>query len=125
MTFATNPTPPISGRETLTAFIQLTTKGFGMELMVQAEAAVMPSAAVSGHVDSVVADVELQRRVQNFLLSRRVPRTSRLRIAAHAGVVTLHGTHRSFYHKQLCINCCLRVAGVVRLVDATRVEADS
>jgi osmotically-inducible protein OsmY len=96
-----------------------------MELLVQADTAVMPSSAVSSHVDSAVADVELQRRVRNFLLSRRVPRTSRLRIDAHGGVVTLHGTHRSFYHKQLCINCCLRVAGVVRLVDATRVAADS
>jgi hypothetical protein len=27
----------------------------------------------------------------------------------------------SFYHKQLCLNCCQRVAGVVRLIDQIHV----
>jgi osmotically-inducible protein OsmY len=70
---------------------------------------------------SAGADHELQRRISNFLLNRRLPKSSKLRIDAKNGVVTLQGTHRSFYHKQLCINCCQRVAGVVRLIDATRV----
>jgi osmotically-inducible protein OsmY len=96
-----------------------------MELLVQADAAHTTSASGTSPFDSAVADIELQRRVRNFLLSRRVPQSSRLRIVADGGIVTLHGTHRSYYHKQLCINCCLRVAGVVRLVDATRVVADS
>jgi hypothetical protein len=69
-----------------------------------------------------VADIELQRRVRNFLQNRCVPRTSDLQIEASNGVVTLRGTHRSFYHKQLCINCCQRVAGVVRLIDTTKVS---
>ena len=96
-----------------------------MELLVQADAGPTSSAPVTTSFDSAVADNELQRRVRNFLVSRRVPQSSRLRIVAEGGVVTLYGTHRSYYHKQLCINCCLRVAGVVRLVDATRVAADS
>jgi osmotically-inducible protein OsmY len=67
------------------------------------------------------SDRELQRRVSIYLANRRLPSSSRLRIEAKNGVVTLSGTHESFYHKQLCINCCQRVAGVVRLIDATRV----
>jgi osmotically-inducible protein OsmY len=68
-----------------------------------------------------VADIELQRRVRNFLQNRCVPRSSNLDIEARNGVVTLRGTHHSFYHKQLCINCCQRVAGVVQLIDTTKV----
>ncbi len=71
--------------------------------------------------NSVAADHELQRRISSFLLNRRLPQSSKLRIDAKNGVVTLQGTHRSFYHKQLCIHCCQRVAGVVRLINATRV----
>ncbi len=68
------------------------------------------------------ADRELQRRVRNYLQNRRLPQ-AQLRIDAENGVVTLRGTHRSFYHKQLCISCCQRVAGVVQLVDATKVDS--
>lgn len=68
------------------------------------------------------ADRELQRRIRSFL-SNRLPLSSRLRIEADNGVVTVMGTHTSFYHKQLCINCCQRVAGVVQLIDTTKVIA--
>jgi hypothetical protein len=63
---------------------------------------------------------ELQRRVRSFL-SNRLPQSSRLRIEADNGVLTVQGTHTSFYHKQLCINCCQRVAGVVQLIDMSKV----
>jgi hypothetical protein len=68
------------------------------------------------------ADRELQRRVHTFLVNR-LPQSSRLRFEADNGVVTVRGTHTSFYHKQLCINCCQRVAGVVQLIDMTKVVA--
>jgi osmotically-inducible protein OsmY len=70
--------------------------------------------------NSAIGDRELQRRVRSFL-SNRLPQSSRLRIEADNGVVTLQGTHTSFYHKQLCINCCQRVAGVVQLIDMSKV----
>jgi hypothetical protein len=81
----------------------------------------MAAINVSNAVNSAAADRELQRRISIFLANRRLPYSSKLRIDAKNGVVTLQGTHHSFYHKQLCINCCQRVAGVVRLIDATRV----
>jgi hypothetical protein len=71
--------------------------------------------------NSAAADRELQRRIGIFLENRQLPHSSQLRIDAKNGVVTLRGTHRSFYHKQLCINCCQRVAGVVQLIDSTKV----
>lgn len=72
--------------------------------------------------DSHSADGDLQRRIRNFLQSRGIPHASSLQIDAHHGVVTLQGVHRSYYQKQLCINCCQRVAGVVQLIDATKVQ---
>ena len=72
--------------------------------------------------NSATADRELQRRIRSFL-SNRIPQSSRLRIEADNGVVTVQGTHNSFYHKQLCINCCQRVAGVVQLIDTSKVIA--
>lgn len=69
---------------------------------------------------SATANRELQRRVRSFL-SNRLPKSSRLRVEADNGVVTVQGTHKSFYHKQLCINCCQRVAGVVQLIDMSKV----
>jgi len=94
-----------------------------MILQAQADVAATTSIHTPSSLNSAAADIELQRRVRNFLQNRCVPRTSNLKIEARGGVVTLRGTHRSFYHKQLCINCCQRVAGVLQLIDATKVSA--
>lgn len=94
-----------------------------MTLQAQADAFATIQHNSSNLSNSAGADVELQRRIRIFLQSRRVPRSMDLKIEAKNGVVTLQGTHRSFYHKQLCINCCQRVAGVVQLIDATKVLA--
>jgi hypothetical protein len=92
----------------------------GIPLYAQLDAAPTLTRSSSHNADS---DRELQRRVSIYLANRRLPSSSRLRIEAKNGVVTVRGTHDSFYHKQLCINCCQRVAGVVRLIDATRVRS--
>jgi osmotically-inducible protein OsmY len=91
-------------------------------ILQAAEPSVTTAVNVSRLNNSATADRELQRRIRSFL-SNRLPQSSRLRIEADNGVVTLHGTHTSFYHKQLCINCCQRVAGVVQLIDTTKVIA--
>jgi len=93
-----------------------------MMILQAAELPVTTVAHGSRANNSASADRELQRRVRSFL-SNRLPQSSRLRIEADNGVVTVQGTHTSFYHKQLCINCCQRVAGVVQLIDGTKVIA--
>jgi len=62
-------------------------------------------------------DADLERRVMSFLWGRHVPSLRHLAVQAVAGTVTLRGQVRSFYEKQLCHDCCRRVAGVVRLID--------
>jgi osmotically-inducible protein OsmY len=68
------------------------------------------------------ADRELERRISVFLAGRHVPSLRHLVVEACGGVVTLRGRVKSFYEKQLSQQCCQRVAGVVRLVDAVEVN---
>jgi osmotically-inducible protein OsmY len=62
-------------------------------------------------------DCDLQRRVVNYLFDRRVSSLRAIEVTASAGTVTLRGRVASYYEKQLCLHCCRRVAGVMRLID--------
>jgi len=66
-------------------------------------------------------DRDLERRVVNFLVGYKMPSLRTVDIQSDRGTVTLRGKLPSFYHRQLCIHCCRRVAGVIRLVDETEV----
>jgi hypothetical protein len=65
---------------------------------------------------------ELERRVRNFLDQRSIPSLRRLTVEAAGNSVVLRGTVRTYYEKQLAINCCQRVAGVLDVVDAIEVS---
>lgn len=67
------------------------------------------------------ADVDLKRRVLNYLVGRHVPSLRDLQVQTRAGTVILSGRVGSFYEKQLALNCCRRVAGVYELVDCIEV----
>ncbi len=67
------------------------------------------------------ADRDLERRVMNFLHGWQMPGLRRLQVEATGGTVTLRGTVNSFYEKQLSQQCCRRVAGVLKLIDAISV----
>ena len=68
-------------------------------------------------VDLERADRELERRIKNFLAARHVPGLRHLDVQARAGTVTLSGRVLTFYEKQLCNQCCRRVAGVTQLIN--------
>lgn len=72
------------------------------------------------------ADRELQARIVGYLLARNAPAIGQVEVEANNGTVTLRGQVRTFYQRQLCVHCCLRVAGVVQLIDQIHVmdEAD-
>ena len=74
---------------------------------------------VTERVDS--ADHDLQRRVVNFLQGWQMPGLRNVEVQVASGTVTLRGTVNSFYEKQLSQQCCRRVAGVLKLVDAVNV----
>ena len=66
-------------------------------------------------------DENLERRIANFLWQRRVPSLQHVEVEVTNGTAVLQGTVRSFYEKQLCLNCCQRVAGVRRIIDKLEV----
>ncbi|MBA4018368.1 MAG: hypothetical protein C0483_14475 [Pirellula sp.] len=67
-------------------------------------------------------DLDLQRRVVSFLADANMPGLRQLRVDAVDGTVTLRGTVRTYYEKQLSQQRCKRVAGVVRMVDQIEVS---
>ena len=69
------------------------------------------------------SDLDLQRRVVNFLASRYRPTLKKLKVEARQGTITLTGKVTSFYEKQIAIGCCLRVAGAHRLIDLVEVPS--
>ena len=66
-------------------------------------------------------DRDLERRVTSFLATRHVPGLRNLEVEAQNGVVTVSGQVLTFYEKQLCNQCCRRVAGVLQLINEVAV----
>ncbi len=67
-------------------------------------------------------DLDLARRVENFLHSKQMRSLRQVDVAAERGTVVLRGDVASFYEKQLCLSCTRRVAGVINLVDEIQVR---
>jgi BON domain-containing protein len=68
------------------------------------------------------SDSELERRIANFLHHRHVPGGERIRLVAHEGVVAVSGQISTRSAKWLCIECCRRVAGVLRVIDQVKIQ---
>ena len=75
---------------------------------------------ISGRVDFPDADVE--QRVRSFLNSRHFPAFRRLSVDVANGSVRLSGNLPTFYEKQVALNSCQRVAGVLHLIDEIAVS---
>ena len=67
-------------------------------------------------------DLDLENRVCRYLDSQHFPSFKRLRIEAERGSVTIMGTVCSFYERQVAINSCQQVAGVLKLIDQIVVD---
>jgi osmotically-inducible protein OsmY len=68
-------------------------------------------------------DEDLRRRISSFLGSRHFPAFRRLEVSVLAGAVTVRGQVGSYYEKQVALDTCRRVAGVLRTIDQVEVEA--
>jgi osmotically-inducible protein OsmY len=76
---------------------------------------------VRSEMGLIELDHDLERRVINYLAQQHFPQLHAVEVRAQQGVVTIQGRVSSFYERQLCIHCCQRVAGVVRLNDQIEV----
>lgn len=68
------------------------------------------------------SDLDLAQRVKAFLNSRHFPVFRHLTVAVRNGAVTISGKVQTFYEKQVALNSCQRVAGVLTLVDGIDVK---
>lgn len=71
--------------------------------------------------DGKVADLDLERRVSNFLSGLDLPGLGGLEVVVRDGTVVISGRVTSFYHKQIATSCCQRVAGVVHVLNEVQV----
>ena len=71
--------------------------------------------------EQVDSSCDLADRVTAFLHSRQRRPLQRITVRAKGGTVTLEGKVGTFYERQLCIECCRRVAGVIKLIDRIEV----
>ncbi|TWU28619.1 hypothetical protein Pla144_19110 [Bythopirellula polymerisocia] len=62
-------------------------------------------------------DVSLESRIANYLYHRHVPGCEGIQTMANLGTVVVRGKLPSRHAKWLCIECCRRVAGVIKLID--------
>jgi osmotically-inducible protein OsmY len=63
------------------------------------------------------ADIDLARRVRQYLHTQQPALLRRIELTAQLGIVTIQGVVCSFYERQLAIACTRRVAGVRQVVD--------
>ena len=68
-------------------------------------------------------DKDLRLRVLLFLAQKGHPPLRKLAVEAHAGVVTIRGVLPTFYLRQQAIACAQHVAGVLSVIDETRILA--
>ena len=68
-------------------------------------------------------DEDVCQRVSSYLFSRHVPCFRDLRIEVRRGIVTVRGQLDSDHQRQVALQTCRRVAGVLELVD--RIEVTS
>ncbi|MDB4534458.1 BON domain-containing protein [Vicingaceae bacterium] len=62
-------------------------------------------------------DLDVQNRVTSFLNSRHYPSFKKLHVEVDNGLVTVTGKLTTYYEKQVALNTCQRVAGVLSLID--------
>ncbi len=67
-------------------------------------------------------DLDLQNRVSLYLERQHFPSFKKLSIEAESGRVTIMGTVCSFYERQVAVNSCQQVAGVLKLIDQIVVD---
>ena len=72
-------------------------------------------------IETLEPDRDLERRIKAFLAARHVPALRNVGVQANRGVVTITGQVLTFYEKQLCNQCCRRVAGVLQLINSVDV----
>ena len=70
------------------------------------------------------SDADILQRVVSYLSCKGLDGIHELDIEVHDGIVTLSGYVESSHQRQVAVNSCQRVAGVVHLIDQLHIDAD-
>lgn len=65
---------------------------------------------------------ELKRKVFAFLRDLDPSSARRVTVEAADGVVALRGRVQAFYTRQIFVECCRRIPGIIAVIDELRVE---
>ena len=68
------------------------------------------------------SSLRIKSLIRHALRSCRMSSLQRLEIEVDGGTVTIRGTLRSFYERQVCLARIQRIPHVVKLVDNMKVE---
>ncbi len=71
---------------------------------------------------AAASDEDILGRVMAYLNTRHFPAFRELDVEVAQGSVTVSGILPSFHEKQVALNSCQRVAGVVQLIDEISVD---
>lgn len=71
----------------------------------------------------VYRDEDIALRVRGFLARQHFPTLQELDLEVERGELTLRGSVRSFYEKQVAMSICRRVPGVLTFIDEVAVDA--
>jgi osmotically-inducible protein OsmY len=82
-----------------------------------------PGINLAGRAD--FCDHDIAQRVRTFLNSRHFPAFRRLQVDVQNGSVRLTGSVPTYYEKQVALNSCQRVAGVLHLIDEVGVDVSA
>ena len=74
------------------------------------------------NTQNAAANLFVGESVLRHFESRNFPALTRLDIEADSGTVTLKGTLRTFYQKQMAITLSMQVEGVTKIVDEIVVQ---
>ena len=67
-------------------------------------------------------DNELEHRILEFLYARGIANVEKMCVRVAGGVATVSGQVQTVHDRATCLECCRHVAGVLRVVDRTRIR---
>lgn len=71
------------------------------------------------------SDRDVRFRVESYLNSKHFPSFRSLDVQVEQGIVTLTGSVENFHERQVALHTCMRVAGVLEMVDQVQVVNDA
>ena len=67
-------------------------------------------------------DLQLKQQIETNLQKHKRRRIDRIHVEVNAGVAVLEGEVSSYYEKQLALDSCRQVQGVLRTIDRIEVS---